>query len=249
MPFRALDPTTAQAAPVITSGAPLVSVGETLSSMRSELLLELGSRADVDTTRLNKWINWGYRNLCGMLKLQELKFSFSINLIVGQPFYALPVQVRSVRNVSVEDATRYPTTGGVNLLMSNEEEYKRQPNNAAVKPYLSPQNWFRYGRMLVVFPDPVYVLPIDIDAWLRPDKLVLDADSPVIPEEFHEPLILHARRRAWRSLQEFSKANIAANDFLEALRPLIDTDGEEEENNPRGLTVVRKASDLTSVRR
>lgn len=248
MPFRALDPTTAAAAPVVTFGAPLTSSGETLASLRAELLLELGSRGDTDTTRLNKWINWGYRNLCGMLKLQELKASFQINGVVGQPFYLLPRQVRSIRNISVRNSVYY-MKGGINLLLSNEEEYKRQADNAAFVPPVAPLNYFRYNRMLVVYPDFISVLTLDLEVWIRPDNLVNDTDSPILPEEFHEPLLLHARYKGFRSLRLYKEASSAQNDFVATLRPLIDTDGEEEENSPRGLTVARKASDLTSVRR
>lgn len=248
MPFRALDPTTAVAAPVTTLGAPLTSVGETLSSLRSELFLQLGSRADTDNPRLNKWLNWAYRNLAGMLKLGELKGSLRIDLVVDQPFYKVPIQVRSVINLSVRDSTRY-YKGGINLLKSDEYEYRRYADNAATKPYLSPLNWFRFGRMLVVFPDPVYVLPVDMEFWIRPDDMVADTDSPILPPEFHEPLLLHARHRAFRSLRLYTEAKEAENDFLVALRPLIDNDAEEEAEAPRGLTVARKASDLTRVRR
>lgn len=248
MPFRSLDPTTAVAAPAVLSGAPLVSVGDTLVSMQNELVLEFGSRSDVDVTRITKWINWAYRALSGMLQIQELKASLAIVGVVDQPFYLLPRQVRAIRNVSVRDSTRY-AKGGINLILSNEEEYKRQADNAAIKPYLAPQNYFRYGRMLVVYPDFVSVQTLDVDYWVRPDPLVNSTDSPLLPEEFHEPLLLFARQKGWRSLQEFKKSAIAGNDFVSTLRPLIDSKSEEEENAPSGLTVARKASDLTRARR
>lgn len=247
MPYRALDPSTAATAPVTTAGAPLVSVGETLFSLRSELLLEIGSRSDVDPTRLNKWINWAYRNLAGMLKVGEMKRSMVFNTVAGQPFYLLPVQVRSIRAISVEDSTNF-YRGGTKLTLSDEDEYKRQPDSARTYNK-GPRKYFRYNRMVVVYPDPVAVQPLDMEFWVRPDDLTDDTHSPILPIEFHEPLLLHSRHRAWRSLQEFQKANLAANDFLQVLRPLIDTDAEEAGEAPRGLTVARKASDLTRARR
>jgi hypothetical protein len=248
MPFRSLDPSTAAAAPVITSGAPLASVGETLTTLQNELVLEFGSRGDVDLPRITKWINWAYRGLCGMLTLQELKASLVINGVVDQPFYLLPRQVRAIRNVSLRDSTHY-YKGGINLTLSNEEEYKRQPDNTATRPYFAPKKYFRYNRMLVVWPDFVSVLTMDVDFWIRPDPLVNPTDSPILPEEFHEPLLLYTRQKGWRSLQEFKKAATAGNDFISVLRPLRNTDGEEQENAPAGLTVARKASDLTRTRR
>lgn len=248
MPFRALDPSTAAAAPVSTAGAPLTSIGDTLASIRAELQLDLGGSGDLDVPRMNKWINWAYRNLAAMLKLKELEGSLVINLVVDQPFYNVPIQVRSIRQLSVRDSTRY-AKGGINLHESDVYEYRRQPDNAYFKPYESPLNWFRFGRMLVFFPDAVYVLPVDVEFWIRPDDLVDDTDSPILPPEFHEPLQLLALHRGFRARRLRAEAKEAYNDFLTALRPIIDTDGEEESEAPRGLTVARKASDLNRVRR
>lgn len=247
MPFRALDPATAVAAPVTLIAAPNVSVGETLSSLRDELTLELSTRGDVDPTRINKWINWGYQNVAGMLKINELKRNLVIVTVAGQPFYMLPIQVRSIMYASVRDSGNF-IRGGIELLPSNEGEYRRQSDSSTIYNR-GPRNYFRYGRMLVVYPDPITVQSVDLDVYIRPDDLVADTDSPLLPKEFHEALLLSAKHRAWRSLRNYQEANLAANDMLTVLRPLIDTDAEEADNVSRGLTVARKASDLTRSRR
>jgi hypothetical protein len=243
VPFRLLDPSIAAAAPVVTAGTPLTSVGETLLSLRSELLLQLSSRTDADATRINRWINWAYRNLAAMLKLSELKASMQLNLAVGQPFYLLPVQVRSIQAVSMADAIDYANKG-IKLFLSNEDEYRRQSDRSG-----TPQNYFRFGRMLVVYPDPDTLFPIYLEFLIRPKDLVADTDSPILPQEFHESLLLYARHKAWRSLRNYQEASLAKNDFLTELRPLIDTDGEEAQQAPSGLTVARSANDLTRSRR
>lgn len=249
MPFRLLDPSTAVAAPVVTFGAPLTSVGETLGSLRAELLLQLSSRSDVDTPRLNRWINWAYRSLAGMLKLNELKASMTFATVSGQPFYMLPVQVRSVKGISIKLPGSASYKGGVNLTMMTEDEYYREPDLPASATTSWPTSYFRFGRMLVVWPDPAAVYSLYHRVVIRPDDLVNDTDSPILPKEFHEPLLLYARYKAWRSLRNLPEANLAKNDFISELRPLIDTDAEETEEQPRGLTVARRASDLTRSRR
>lgn len=247
MPFRLLDPTTAAPAPVVTAGAPLISVGDTLAAIRSEMLLELSSRSDVDTARLNKWINWGYRSLCAMLTPTELKGAFSILTVASQPFYLLPVQVRSIKLISIRTASI--RAGGVELIPMDEDEYIRQPDLPTSVSTSWPTKYFRYGRMLVLWPDPRAVYTLDINYMIRPDDMTADNHSPLLPVEFHEPLLFHAKAKAWRSLRNYQEANIASNDFLAALRPLIDTDGEEKQQQPRGLTVARRVSDLTRSRR
>jgi hypothetical protein len=143
MPFRLLDPSTAAAATPTVAGAPLTSVGETLASLRAELLLQLSSRSDVDTTRLNRWINWGYRNLCAMLTLAELRSAMTINTVANQPFYLLPIQVRSIKTVAIR--TSKIATGGVELLMMSDEEYMREPDLPLSVSVSWPTGFFRYG--------------------------------------------------------------------------------------------------------
>jgi hypothetical protein len=223
MPFNVLNPATAATAPSTTAGAPLTSVGETLLSLRTELALELGSRDDLAAARYNGWINQAYRNVAGMLTLKELSGSVALSLVSAQPFYLLPVQVASVIRLSISDTTNYPVTEGRELEMIDEASYRTFP----VVDDESPTAYFRWRRMIVVYPAPDAFYTAPLDFRVRPDDMTADTHSPLLPQEFHEPILLSARYRGLRSLQLYADAATALNDFLVVMRPLINTDAIE----------------------
>jgi hypothetical protein len=239
MPFLVLDATTAQAAPATALGAPLTSVGETLATIRVEMLAQLGNRDDVTLARANLWINWAYRNLCSMVSLKETFGSLSLSLVASQPFYALPVQIAWIKRISVADSVDYPIFGGRRLSMIDEAEYRRLEVRTD-----QPTSYFRWRRMLVFWPTPFNAQSLAVDFKVRPDDLALDTDSPLLPIEFHEPLMLSAKSRAWRGVLNPTNAALAQNDFLAALRPLMNTDAEEREGQDAHMQPLRRGMGL-----
>ena len=241
MPFAVLDPSTAAAAPTTTAGNPLTSVGETLSTLRTELDLQLGDRSDITNARLDSWINWAYRNVAAMLDIKELYGSVSFALVASpaQPFYSIPVQVAWIKRLSVIDASTYPVDEGRELAMIDEAEYRKL--RVLVD---EPTAYFRWRRMVVIWPTPEVVRTCALDFKVRPNDLVATTDSPILPVEFHEPILLSARHRGLRSLMNWKDALPAMNDFLAAIRPLLNTDAAETMGQNAQLIPVRKRADL-----
>lgn len=221
MPYIVLDPSTAATAPVVTIGAPLTSVGDTLLDFRTELDLELGRRGDVTSTDLNLWINKAYRRLAGMLTIKEIFGSFALATVSAQPFYSLPIQVSWIRKVSLIDTTNF-LAGGRELEQTDENEYRIFSDLSE-----EPSRWFRYRRMMVLWGTPDTVYNLAVDCRVRPDDLVANTDSPLLPPEFHEVILLFARSNGFRAVRMYADAAQALNDGITLLRPLLNTDAEE----------------------
>lgn len=222
MPYAVLDESTAAAAFVTTQGAPLNSVGETLASLREELLAQLLNRDDVTPARLDRWINWANRNVSSMLTLKECFGSSLISVVASQPFYLLPIQVAWIKRLSVSDAETYMVDEGRELDMIDEAKYRTLPVEDG-----EPTQYFRWRRMAVLWPTPETDRSLSLDYKVRFDDLVEETDSPVLPPEFHEAILLSAVHRAYRSLKDAANAQLAYNDFLTCIRPLQNTDAEE----------------------
>jgi hypothetical protein len=100
MPYLALNPADAVAAPATTLGEPLTSDGETLATMRGRLNLMLGGRPDA-IPLLTGWINSAYVDVATSLEIEELKGNLQLNLVVaGKALYLLPKVVRAIRQAS-----------------------------------------------------------------------------------------------------------------------------------------------------
>lgn len=241
MPYNALDPTTATAIVAPTLLAPYTNQGETLASMREELLLQLGGQGDIPPARLNKWINWAYLDLWTSLKLDEGRVGLSFDTIGGQGLYLLPYQFMSSLAVAVEDDKSI--YGGRPLEQTDLRSYRMYEDKDG-----NPTHFFRYGNILVLYPTPKGAQTIFLEFRGRPLKLVNDTDSPRIPDEWHESIILNARKKGFSGLMEFDKALPAENEYINSIRRRQDTEGNEDENQiirsavPRnGQMLVRKA--------
>ena len=157
-----------------------------------------------------------------MLTIKELFGSVALSLVADQPFYALPVQVAWIKRLGVSDATTYPVDEGRELEMIDEAQYRTLPVLTD-----EPTSYFRHRRMVVIWPTPLNARTAPLDFRVRPDDMTADTHSPLLPIEFHIPILLKARQRAWSALLNFKDAAVAQNDFVSEIRPLINTDSEE----------------------
>lgn len=243
MPYIVLDPSTAAAAPTTVAGAPLTSVGETLLSLRTELAAELAGRSDVTPARLNTWINYAYRNITAILTIKELFASIALNIVAGQPLYLLPIQVAWIKRLGVQDPVDYTIWGGRELNMIDETTYRSLPTLTG-----EPRSFFRSQRMVVIYPTPIAARVAPLDFRVRVNDLVNDTDSPLLPIEFHVPILLKARVRGLRALLNYKDAAEAQNDFVSEITPLLNTDAAESENQYGVVQPMHRKASLFRTR-
>lgn len=244
MPYKVLDPTQAAAAPVTTVGAPLVSTGETLASIQTELLLRLGSRTDISTPRLSAWINKGYRNVAGMLTLKELEGSIGLSLVAAQPFYALPLCVSFIKRLGVQDSVHYNVWQGRELGMIDQARYRNLPEETN-----PPTAYFRQARMVVIWPTPDTAYTAPLDFKVRPNDLVNATDSPLLPTEFHHAIILQAHVVALGALLNWTDQAKVRNEFVTEIKPLLNTDAEESSGQNAVVSPTYMKKSLFRTRR
>lgn len=241
MPFLHLDP--ALSTPIVsTAGAPLTSVGETLASLQEDLIEELGNR-DPGSVKTAKWINRAYKYLASILDIKQLFASIQFNSTANQPIYQLPANVAWVRELSVVDPGNYPS-GGYNLIPIDADTYRKLSDDDTNLP----ANYFREGNLLVLYPTPREVKTYALEARIRPAPLVNPTDSPIIPPEYHEALLLRAKHVAFRALKSYTESGIARNDMISDLRGVEDSDANEDAEIPRGVRPIRDQRDYNRLR-
>lgn len=239
MPYTPIVAATATVVPPSGSAAPLVNEGETLSTLTDELQAMLGGRADVTPERMAVWINFGYIDLAASLELDELKASMSFNLVAAQPFYKLSSEVMATRSAAVVDAVTYGDLGGRPLKKTDLPTYRRNSDLTD-----EPREYFRERNILVIWPTPRAVRTLGLDFWIRPDKLVNEDDSPLLGWEWHEAILLNARKKAFAALLEFDKAMAAENDFINLVRRKSDRAETEDSDKTVGSSVPRSNRQL-----
>lgn len=243
MPYLNLDEASAAAAPVITDGAPLTDTGKTLAQLRDELKVALGNRDDYTPVQANTWINDAYLLIASGIKFAETDFSFSFNTVVGQPFYLLPPAVQYTTEISSADSANFSVYGGAPLQRIDEQVYRQLPDTDS-DPRGIVRAVFRWNRMLVLWPTPAAVYPIRVEGRVRPDPLVQDSDSPILPLEWHRGLLVKAKTFAQEDLEEYDNAERSQNSYVRLVREVGDPQAEEEAGVYASMRPVRKLSDL-----
>lgn len=240
MPYVAIEESAATLITLGNLGAPFTSIGETLASLRQELILQLGSRTDVTPERARLWINYAYRALCASLEIDDLKASVSFSLTAGQPFYLLPRSVFSIRGIAVVDTQTYGDLGGKLLKKIDLDLYRMRSNLTE-----EPREYFRERNVLVFWPTPKNTRTVSLDFWIKPDDLVNDTDSPILPIEWHETILASARKKGYSALQDFEKADVAQNDFVDNVRTKEDREEREDEGRVILSSVPRRRGQLS----
>lgn len=244
MPYKVLSEAAATVIPPTTLGNPLISTGETLASFRSELDKMLTGRDDVTPDRLNLWINQGYVDLASSLDLDDLKGSMSFATVAGADVYKLPYEVMATRRAAIIDSVTYGPLGGITLNKTDLNAWRMRSDEND-----EPTEYFRERNLLVLWPNPTSVRTIALDFWIRPIPMTLDTHSPILPYEWHEVILLNARKKAFSALQEFDKAAVADNDMIQLTRRKIDRDEREDSGRIVMSSVPRRRSNLLRNRR
>jgi hypothetical protein len=244
VPYVQLDSTLAAAAPTTNAGAPLTSLGDTLADFRSDLIQELGNRSDL-AGGVDRYINKAYKYLCSVLTIKETFAEVLLNLVADQSLYNIPNSVAWVRSLSIQDTVNYPVAGGAKLVPMDLDEYRKLPDDTVNLP----GNYFREQRIIGIYPTPRASYNVIMNFKVRPDPLVNDTDSPILPVDFHETLLLRAKHTAFRALKDYVAAGIARNDMVTDLRSIENTDAMEQGEIPSGIRPIRRASQLNDLDR
>lgn len=242
MPFITLSSALAAPAPAVSLGAPLIEVGETLSSFKEDLVELLGRYSDTTTDEawLNRRVNRGYQFTASILMSRLLNESFQMPVIAGQHAYNLPAGISYIRAASIVGSS--DLDGGRYLIMTDEVGYR---GFADLKD--SPTRWLKSSRgsegsgMLVLWPTPTSNATLNLEVRINPQPLIAEEHSPILPPPLHESILLAAQYRALRDLGQRAEAAIVNNDFLIQTRPLLDPDAEETSS-------YSKVSPVLSVR-
>lgn len=244
MPYEMIDPSTAVVLPGGSLGAPLQGQGMTLRELREQLAFQLGDRKDIPDPTLNLWVNWGYLALCSMVDIEQLKGSISFSSVSTQAQYLLPIAVRNIKAAAI-----YGSGFGMLGLTRSRPLLKKDIHWFRSQKDLSgqPRYFFREGQVLILYPYPDAAYPIGLDIKIKPKTLTADVDCPLIPEEWHEVILLAARVRAFRALMEFDKASIAQNELVSEIRSKMNTEDIERIHTMASVEIPRDWKDLKGL--
>lgn len=237
MPYLNLDD--GAATPIAaTLGFPTYGGEETLKTLREELSQLLGDRPDIDPDRLDKWINFAYRDIASLLDLPELDVRFGFDTVAGQSLYTLPTTVKYIRKASISDTATYPTQQGRTLDYISIDTYRRLPEVLGDVAMYGVDN-----KLLFLYPAPSAVRSIAIEAAIIPQRMTEDTQSPIFGPEWNEVILQGARARGFDAMMEWDNGAQAQNVYIASIRSKRNT---KAENRTNEVAAFRPARDRTS---
>ena len=246
MPYIAIDPAAAEAAPSVIYGLPeSISQhpnGKSLLMMRTRLILELGARSDIPVPIWNEWINDAYQDVYASLNLPESKRSFELVTVDQQPLYLLPPTVDSVRNVSVVDPD--DDTNGLDFSKIDLDSYRKLPPSCG-----APEAWFREQNVLVLWPTPDQGYTLTVDVIAKPTNLSLDDHFPIVEDKWHEIILRSAKVRAWEGVQNDTKSALVENSVARQVQRKSDRDARDDESEYPAMRPVFSRHDIRRLGR
>jgi hypothetical protein len=173
-------------------------------------------------------------------KHDELKFSLEFDTEDDQALYLLPNIVVTTLNLARQDDDHI--YGGVPLEKIDLQSYRRRKDLRDFPR--KPTHFFRYNRVLVLWPTPDDVYTLVMDFRFEPNKLTEDWHVPILRPEWHEAWIMLARKKILSSVSEWEAAQLATNDFVGHMRVRQDREGGEEENKTVSSSAPRTEAQL-----
>lgn len=240
MAFLTLDRTAATVIPATGFAVPKTGIGLTLADMEAELRSMIGNRDDISATRLRLWINLAYVDLVTALDLESAEGSIQFTTVAGESLYRLPAEVAAIHALAAinPNQVEYPEYGGHPLDPVTKEDYRMLPEMTGEVP----GKYFRQDDLLIIYPEPETAVDMVMDFVLRPDFMANDTDSPILPVEWHEGILLGARKKVFRVLLEPALAAEAANDYTEFIRDRRDPrEADDKFRKPSAQPISRQS--------
>lgn len=175
----------------------------TFQQMLSDLRSRIGDLAPDKYTdaELKSWLNLGQQNVAFRLdNISSVWFgkTSEIPLVAGTSEYDLPVDVRKIMRVTINNVQAQPVDVTKLGALATNVHY----TPSATQPF-----YHQWGKKITVFPTPTAAGTAKLWYFKRLSDLVNDGDVSEIPMEYHSLVVLYAQILA---LQKADKATVAA---------------------------------------
>jgi hypothetical protein len=113
------------------------------------------------------------------------------------------------------------------------------PADTTAHPSNIPQYAYKYGETIYVYPAPADAYTLTLRYYKSPTELTDDADVPEIPQEFRELLVVGAAYRVFQVKDNYDKAAILENKYMELLSKLAVRYSQTQVGQPTVMRINR----------
>lgn len=209
----------------------------TLADFEDDLNFSLGERMQQDNSRLDRWINQGYVELCSRVEFDVLKDRETKATVAEQDYVSLVATYTSI--ISLADLTN-----------KRRLRYTALRNFHSLDPEVqgNPKLWSMLGLKLLLWPVPDGVFDISALFFKEPTILSAQDSVTVLPSVWDHGILLFAEKNAWLALRETANATLA---YQAAQNYVAETQKEMDLNMGRpsvGLEVPHSWGEMDEMR-
>lgn len=186
--------------------------------------LNLGNRSGLDTY-LPIWVNAAYMELCatnkvatrrGMKNITFPNLDTEVNseTIDGQPHISRPSDCLHIHTV-------WDMTNDKRLTYRSPRWYFDQTGRANTSSEGKPDFWVPYGNKTYLYSTPDDAYNMKTYLRKRPTRLVEDAETTVIGEEWDDAILALATVKAHIGVRDFGNAEIWRKEYFSILQRLV----------------------------
>lgn len=140
----------------------------------------------------------------------------------------------------------YITTSGLESVLpfkdiSEVDRFNTDPADTTIHASNIPEFAYKYGESIFVYPAPAAAYTVTLRYYKSPTELTADADVPEIPQEFRELLVVGAAYRVFQTKDNYDKAAILENKYMELLQKLVSRYSQTQVGQPTQMRINRYA--------
>ena len=216
-------------------------MGIDLDTMRSDLRDATGTDdSDMPDTKTDLLLNRAYWALGSKFPYRQKEITATFPTVIGEERYNMPTLFESLRSLAIQDLDdlRWEPLDRIGAKFFDENSSSHTDDRAFPEKYLRDGECIK----LLPIPDKVYTLRIRYLNTLA--DLVLDTDSPIIPQEWHEIIYFGGLWRAYLSFGDFIRGNATRRHQETLIAAIVPVEAKEEGDTSRiGVGMVQSSQD------
>ena len=179
----------------------------TLQEIMDRVTRSLG---DIALTQVNAtdFIAWGNHGQIRIVRETEcLQGIQQTNVVAGTASYALPVDFLKYKRVTLDGKPLGFTT----LEELDQYDSHRDVSNTQA----TPAKFYRWNQSTYLFPIPAAAGTANLDVWYirQPAALTAIGNTPSIPVQYHETLLLYCKAKAYEQIENYDMARLVMQEF------------------------------------
>lgn len=204
----------------------------TFAELYAETRGMLGTRADFTVAQAKAYVNRAYKRLCNAFQYYEIDSTdTSKSTVANTATVAIPTGAREIISIKITGDTEYE------IIPKTIDWYERQDTTTANTGV--PVYYVRYGSNILFWPTPDDAYALRVRYRGLPADMSSDNDTPVIPAEWHDTIVMLAASYAAFALGMAQRGQELKNEALGMLSAIQEDNTRDSRHRIGQVTLMR----------